>query len=189
MKLFLILLTTIYFFILSSCADTPAQLDKEITSSPKLDSNDCSGWIEVKEDKVMGTSTVTMKNPPTLRDTSFGVRKLILIDFGKRISSKGDVKIYFSAKVVGDLICFNDKSRINILFKDETRLEILSDIDFNCDGLVIVYFDNTDKKYLNDLKSKKIDIIRFWTTNGYVEGQLSERESAGFLKSLNCLIE
>jgi len=87
--------------------------------------------------------------------------------------------------------CIDKGSKINILFTDGTRLELLTDGDFNCKSKATVYFGDVfgKKKELNELKSKKVTTMRVWTSDSYVEEDFTTDNQNVFFYTVNCLMK
>jgi len=155
----------------------------ENKTQTNLDPNDCSNWIKTEEDKVSGKSYTGMKD--YLIVSKDGGKKGFGIDL--LLSGKGS--IIFSIKAVGAGSCIDEGNKINILFTDGTRMELASEIDFNCKGNATVYFGDVfgKKSQLNELKTKKIDVMRVWTSDSYVEEKFEPEQSEHFINALNCL--
>ena len=104
-------------------------------------------------------------------------------------SSKGGLILSIQAAGAGH--CIDKGSKINILFTDGTRLELASDGDFNCDAEATVYFGDIfgKKKELQELKSKKIQTMRVWTNESYVEQDFTPENQEEFFHVVNCLVE
>ncbi len=64
-------------------------------------------------------------------------------------------------QAVGAGSCIDEGSKINILFTDGTRLELVSEDDYNCKGKATAYFGDVfgKKTQLAELKTKKIQTM------------------------------
>lgn len=153
------------------------------TAPTNLDPNDCSNWIKTEEDKVSGKSYTLMKE--YLIVSKDGGKK----GFGISLMLSGKNSIILSIKAVGAGGCIDKGAKINILFTDGTRLELASDGDFNCKGNATVYFGDVfgKKKQLAELQTKKIDVMRVWTSDSYVEEKFEDEQAEQFKNALNCL--
>ncbi len=151
----------------------------------KLDPNDCSNWIKTEEDKVEGKSFTTIKD--YLIVSKDGGKN----GFGIYLMQSSDRSVILSIDVVGAGRCIDKGAKINILFTDGSRLELFTDGDFNCKGNATVYFGGIfgKKNELSDLKEKKIDIMRVWTSDSYVEEKFTDDQAVQFKNALNCLIK
>lgn len=154
-------------------------------STVKPGSSDCSNWIETRTDKVSGnTSTSAKSNIIVSTDggkKGFGV-------FMMR-GSKGGLILLITA--VGAGSCIDEGAKINILFDDGSRLELSSQGDFNCKGKATVYFGDVFGKYseLEQLKTKKIQTMRVWTNDSYVEKDFTKDNQEDFYNTINCLMK
>jgi hypothetical protein len=153
------------------------------SASTNLDPNDCSNWIKTEEDKVSGKSYTTMKE--YLVVSKDGGKK----GFGISLMLSGKGSIILSIKAVGAGSCIDRGAKINILFTDGSRLELSTDGDFNCKGNATIYFGNVfgKKKQLAELQTKKIDVMRVWTSDSYIEEKFEDEQAEQFKNSLNCL--
>lgn len=149
-----------------------------------LDPNDCSNWIKTTEDKVSGNSYTSMKD--FLIVSNEDGKKGLGISIMK--TSRGI--IIFDIKAVGAGSCIDKGAKINFLFTDESRLELFTDGDFNCKAMAKIYFgDSYGKKVqLSEIQNKEIDILRVWTSDGYVEEKFTNSQALHFKSSLNCLL-
>jgi hypothetical protein len=157
--------------------------DTVVSSSTYLDSNDCSNWIKTKEDKVSGKSFTTMKD--YLVVSNDGGKK----GLGISLMSTEKNSIILNIKAAGAGGCIDKGAKINILFTDETRLELATESDFNCKGNATVYFGDVfgKKKQLKELQTKKIDVMRVWTSDSYVEEKFEVEQAEQFKNVINCL--
>lgn len=145
-------------------------------------SGDCNKYIETTEDKVTGKSTTASKN-----------MLIVSKDGGKKgfgiFLMKGEKSVIISIQAVGAGGCIDDDAKMNILFRDGTRLELTNDGKFNCDAKYTLYFGGYfgKKKELELLKTKEIETMRIWTSKSYVEENFTDDQSNELLKSLNCI--
>jgi len=102
---------------------------------------------------------------------------------------EGSNSIILSATVVGAGGCIDDTNKMNILFRDGTRLELINNTKFNCDGNFVLYFGGVfgKKKELEQLKTKEIETMRVRTSKSYVEEDFTPENSKTFMKTLECL--
>ena len=152
------------------------------TFKTNLDPSDCSNWIKTEEDKVSGHSFTTIKD--YLIVSQDGGKK----GFGINLMLSGN-SIILSVKAKGASGCIDEGAKMNILFTDGSRMELNTDGKFNCKGDASVYFGGTfgKKKQLNELKEKKIDVMRIWTSDGHVEQKFEDDQAEQFKNALNCL--
>lgn len=79
--------------------------------------------------------------------------------------------------VFGSRGCVDEKSRIIIMYDDQTKIDVSGDHDFNCDphASYSISYDEADT-YL----TKNISKIRVYTKNGYVEEKLTPEQAREF---------
>jgi len=99
--------------------------------------------------------------------------------------------IIMSIKAVGAGSCIDDNDKVNILFRDGSKLELSNDNKFNCDAEFTLYFGGVfgKKKQLNELITKEIETMRVWTSRGHVQGDFSSKKSKILMNTLRCLSE
>ena len=152
-------------------------------SPASSNSSDCSNWISTETDKVSGTTSTVSKN--TLIVSTDGGKK----GFGILMmqSSKGGLII--SIKAVGAGSCIDEGAKINILFTDGSRLMLSNEGNFNCKGNSTIYFGGVfgKKSQLEELKTKKIQTLRVWTSDSYIEKDFSDDNQDEFYNVINCL--
>lgn len=146
---------------------------------------DCSKYISSTLDKVSGKENV-------------GGNKFIIVssDGGKTgfsiftLRSDSGV-IGFVIKVVDRSAggCINDSSKVNILFKDGTRLELTGASKFNCDGEVSLYFRGVfgNSSALEMLKTKPIETMRVHTFKSFVDRDFTPDQADQLMHQLSCL--
>ena len=141
----------------------------------------CDTYTTVHTDKVDGTSTKIMTESIIVSADSKSGLNITMINGGK--------SIILSIVAIGSSRCIDKGSKINVLFTDGTRLEIITDGTFNCKNNATVYFGGVfGKKYQKEeLCAKDIDIMRVWTSAGYVEEKFSKEQADKFKNSLKCL--
>lgn len=153
------------------------------TVQTKLDPNDCSNWISTETDKVEGR-TATAAKDIIIVSTNGGKKGLgILMMKG----SKGGVILVIQP--VGASNCIDEGAKINILFTDGSRLVLNNDGKFNCKGMSTVFLGEVygRKSELEELKIKKIQTMRAWTSDGFVEEDFTVGNQQEFLNVINCL--
>lgn len=145
--------------------------------------SDCSNWISTNVDKITGVSSTSVKSTLVV-STDGGIKGFGIF---MMLSGKGD--IILSIQAVGASQCVAERSIINILFTDGSRLELFNDGKFNCKGKATVYFGGSfgKKKELNELKSKSIQSMRVWTSDSYVEKDFTVDNQTEFKSVINCL--
>lgn len=86
--------------------------------------------------------------------------------------------------------CIDDKNIIYFLFTDSTRLEMISNSQYNCKGESVIYFGeyfNENDEALEALKTKTIKIIRITGTGSYVQRSLTIEQANTFRMQIQCL--
>ena len=146
-------------------------------------SSDCSNFIETTEDKMTGKKSTAAKS--TIVVSTDGGKK----GFGILLLQSSTGGLILSIQAVGAGSCVDEGNKINILFTDGSKLELASDGKFNCKGNATVYFGGIfgKKKQLEELRTKKIQTMRVWTSDGYVEKDFTEDNSNEFMQTTNCL--
>lgn len=130
-----------------------------------------------------GKSTISSANVLLVSDdggeTGFGIYFMIVSDV-----------IVVNIQVAGAGNCIDDNNKMNVLFRDGTRLELFNFESFNCEGMFSLYFKDTfdNIEQLNLLRTKEIETMRIWTTNSYVERDFSSAQSKKFMKTVDCLV-
>jgi hypothetical protein len=145
---------------------------------------DCSNYIMTEIDKVTGISSLTAKeilivsNDGGNNGFSFYILK----------SYRGT--IIFSIQVVGASNCIDDDDKMNVLFRDGTRIELTNDADFNCDANYTQYFGDIfgRMKELEMFRTKEVETIRIWTSNGYIEEDFNSEQSKQLIHTVDCLL-
>ncbi|HEY8936397.1 MAG TPA: hypothetical protein VIM65_14290 [Cyclobacteriaceae bacterium] len=105
--------------------------------------------------------------------------------------------IVLSIAVVGGGDCIDETNKMNIVFRDGTRLEMLNNGGFNCDAEFSVFFggDFGHKKELGLLLSREIESIKVTTRkstidkarNNVVEVPVSTETGKLIMESITCL--
>ena len=154
----------------------------EEEGTKKLDSVDCSEWVEPFVDKVSGESYKA------------GSNHLIVSDDGKNSLSfvfarSADDIVMVLITAIGAGSCIDKGDLINVVFTDGTRTELFSNAGFNCNKKARVFFKEGDGKNekLNMLTMKKIKTMRVWTNDSYVENNFTEDQSSVFKNTMQCL--
>lgn len=155
---------------------------KTVNTEPE-DNSDCSKYISTEVDKVTGKSIVAAKDMLIVsRDggkNGFGIYVLK--------SERGS--IIFSIQAVGAGSCIDDKNKMNVLFRDGTRLELINDGKFNCDAKYTQYFGGVfgKKKELEMFRTKEVETMRIWTSKSYVEENFTSNQSKELMNVVSCL--
>jgi len=143
----------------------------------------CDEYVTIDIDKVTGVKSAGIKEALIISKDG-GVN-----GFGLFMMKSDKGSIIFSFTVVGASSCIDDENKMNILFRDGTRMELINQGGFNCKAKYTNYFGNVfgKKKELELLKTKQIDVIRIWTSDGYVEESLTIENSDNIINTLRCL--
>lgn len=146
-----------------------------------LHSQDCEKWTKFHEDKVSGKGYYVNKESIIVTSDNKQGFNITLMETNK--------SIIFSIVAVGAGRCIDEKSRIQILFTDDTRIELLNNNDFNCENNSVVYFLNVFGRQweYDQLSTKNIKTMRVWTSNGYVEEDFSNAKSEQIKNVFRCL--
>lgn len=143
---------------------------------------ECSDLIITEEDKMTGKSSTGAKNTLIISD-----------DGGKNglgiYALNGSKSTIIIIQAVGAGSCIDDDNKLNILFRDGSRLELFNDAKFNCDAKMTLYFGGIfgKKKQLKELTSKEVETMRVWTSKSYVEKDFSSDQSKQLMQTLKCL--
>jgi hypothetical protein len=154
----------------------------ETTSSESTVSFECSDLISTETDKMTGKSSTAAKKTLIVSDdggeNGFGIYIL-----------KSSNSLIFSIQAVGAGGCIDDDNKMNVLFKDGTRLELVNDGKFNCDANFTLYFGGSfgKKKELEMFKTKEVETMRIWTSKSYVEKDFTAEQSKQLMKTVECL--
>ena len=145
---------------------------------------ECSELISTETDKMTGKSSTAAKN--TLIVSDDGGKN----GFGIFLMNSSSGSIIFSIQAVGAGGCIDDDNKMNILFRDGTRLELVNNGKFNCKSKFTLYFGGSfgKKKQLEMLRTKEIETMRIWTSKSYVEKNLTSEQSKQLMKTVDCLL-
>jgi hypothetical protein len=192
MKNLVVVALVTVMMVLASCGNAQKKAEQSKLDSTtiadsiaKVDYSDCSNWIKTEIDKVSGDTFTGAKNTLIVStdrgETGLGIFMMQGIDGG----------LILLIQAVGAGSCIDEEEKINILFTDGSRLELANDGEFNCKGEVTLYFGDKfgKKKQLEELKTKKIQTMRVWTSDGYVEEDFTKDNQEEFYYVINCLIK
>lgn len=142
----------------------------------------CEDLIAKEIDKVTGKYTVSAKEPLVISNKDEDKLNFLFV--------KGDKDIIIMViQALGAGGCIDDDDKINILFRDGTRLELRNNGKFNCDAMNTQYFGGLfgKKKELTMLREKEIETMRVWTSDGYVEEDFTLEQSTKLRLIMDCL--
>ena len=151
------------------------------SNSETIPSSDCSDLITTYLDKVTGFTARINKD-------AIIVSKDLKNGFSFYLIEKNSIFV-INLTVFGARTCIDETSKMNILFRDGTRLEFINNADYNCEGDFHVLFGGRYGriKLLEQLKTKEIEIMRIGTSQGNVDMDFTSENSLEFLKLLECL--
>lgn len=160
-----------------------AEKEKEKVAPPES-RNDCGAYIKTEVDKVTGDTTIKSKEPLLILSVKDGVRAGLGI-----VLLKISGFTIFTIGVVGVSACIDDDDKMNVLFRDGTRLELINGGKFNCDGAHTQYFGSAleQKENLEMFRTKEIETIRVWTSRGYREENFTPKQSKELMNVVDCL--
>ena len=97
--------------------------------------------------------------------------------------------VVLSIQAAGGGSCIDEDDKMNILFRDGTRIELINNGKFNCEGKFTLYLGGKigGKKELESFRSKEIETMRIWTSKSYVEKDFNDSESRQFMQTVSCL--
>jgi hypothetical protein len=201
MKKIIFTISILAFTVLSTFAQTEATTNDEkkvilnddgtwkyvetsVEKQEPVNSSDCSNYISTEVDKVTGKSTVAAKE--MLIVSKDGGKN----GFGFIIMKSDRGSIIFSIQAVGAGNCIDDDNKMNVLFRDGTRIELFNDGKFNCDAKYTQYFGGVfgKKKELEMFRTKEVETIRIWTSKSYVEEDFTSEQSKQLLHTVDCLL-
>lgn len=155
-------------------------------SASALITGDCSAFISVQEDRLTGEKTTTSPKDVIIvsKDGKDGLSMYWMLI--PRRSGGSVLVLALKAYGAG---CIDDASKVNILFRDGTKLTLVHGSKFNCDGDATLYFGSLygKKKELDLLCTKEIEVMRVWGRDTYIEEVFSEEQSMNLMNSGNCI--
>lgn len=156
--------------------------DKKTLPNPLVITGDCSDNLENVEDP--RTRVITTRSRNMIIVAEKDDRKEINISMQK--GAKDVISIIFH--LVGAGQCIGDGNKINIVFTDGSRLDLINDFS-NCRGESTANFGGNygRKKPFAELQTKKIKSIKVWTSEGSLMQNLSPANQEEFQQMLNCL--
>jgi len=141
------------------------------SNTETISSLDCSDIITTYLDKVTGFTARVNKEPII-------VSKDLKNGFSFYLFEKNSIFV-INLQVFGASSCIDETSKMNILFRDGTRLEFINNAEYNCDGNFTLYFGGVYGriKLLEQLKTKEIEIMRIGTTQGNIDMDFTSENS------------
>lgn len=147
----------------------------------KVDPGDCSTLTTEETDKMTGkTSKYLSETLVVSKDNKNGLGISLV---------KTAQTLIFVTRAVGAGSCINDDNKMNLLFRDGSRMEVTNMGKFNCKANFTLYLGGEfrTKKELAELQAKEIATMRIWTSDGFVEEDFTPEQSAIFKAAVGCL--
>ena len=155
------------------------------------DDHDCANWIRTRTDKVSGVVMVTSKSSVVVSSDRGSKALSISVMATPAVPEVGEQSegLILSIRVTGAGACVDKGDRVDILFTDGTRMELAHRGDFNCKAKSIVYFGGLfgHEKELRTLGQKKVETMRVWTTDSYVQEDFSDEAATALMYTIRCL--
>jgi hypothetical protein len=148
---------------------------------------DCTHYINIEEDRVTGSTSVGAKEILIVVDEE-NPNKMFGIDIWSSSSVRATV---LDIQIRGGANCIDSGDKINILFRDGTRLEERNIGDFNCDPKFNLYFGDVfgRENILKQFGEKEVEIMRIQTMDRSVEIDFSEVHSKQLMNLAKCMID
>jgi len=152
-----------------------------ILLTTSLYSQDCDKWVKYHEDKVGGTGYYVNKESIIITDDNTTGFNITVMETNK--------SVIFSITAIGAGRCIDEKSKVQILFTDDTRIEMLTNNKFNCENSAVVYMLNLfgRKWEYEQLSTKNIKTMRVWTSRGHIEQDFSDEKSEQLKNVFRCV--
>jgi hypothetical protein len=152
-------------------------------------SGECAAFIRADLDTLSGTlSRSSKENIVISQDGKNGLTFVIL---------ELDKVIIFAITVVGGGDCIDDKNKMTVIFRDGTKVDMLNNAEFNCDGEFEVFLSGSfgSKSQLEMFRSKEIQSVRVETRKStidktrknFVEESFTPEQSKLLMKTVDCL--
>jgi len=141
----------------------------------------CENVMKVTVDKVSGKSFRSMRGRVICSDDSENGLSFMM--------TKGSSSLILCIRAFGSGSCIGEDQKVNFLLEGDVRLTLKHDSDFNCKNKFLLYFGGVfgKRKELALFQSKLIKTVRVWTTDGYVEEDLSEDQARKLRKAFECI--
>ncbi len=158
----------------------------ETTTTETTKCLDCADLISTRTDETTGEFIATSKE-----------ELIISEDGGKtgfRISAMSITGLLFlDIKVVGLRRHEYDDNKMDVLFRDGTRLELVTRGTSYPTAFEVSFggsFEEEEKeaKELEIFGKKEVETMRIWTSNRYVEKDFSSDQSKQLMKTFDCLL-
>ena len=160
-----------------------------ITDEIDYTKTDCSNWIVTKTDAVTGKKETKLKEAIVFNKTLINGKRYKVGKNNLELSLRTDKsEIVLDFHVLNLGACADDEDKINILFTDNTRMELKNQAQYNCDAVIAIWLPKNSKK-LKELMTKKIKTIRPTMNNKYFDIECVENSSIHLNNAIKCLIE
>lgn len=144
---------------------------------------ECDAYISTEVDKVTGKSSTAARKSIVVSEN--GGKK----GFGFFLMNSKNTLI-MSITAVGASGCIEEDAKMNVLFTDGTRLELVNDGKFNCKSKFTLYFGGSfgGNSELKHFMNKEVEIMRIWTSKSYVEETFTQQQREDLKHTVNCLV-
>lgn len=149
-----------------------------------LKSQDCSKLVKTIEDKVEDLNfQATINNLIVAKNENEG----LIISMQNGNSDKSTLVL--SILVAGAGNCIEKDSEMKIVFMDGTKLTLVNQSGFNCKNKFNLFLGKSLNKEseLDQLRTKKIKIMRVYTSKSFIDGEFTEQNQNDFIEIVNCL--
>lgn len=146
----------------------------------------CSRYIVKTYDKISGNYMISNPDGFNIKNGKSQL-SILMLTLNDRAVVYDCISLNF---YIDGVVCCPDKeNEINILFKDDTRITLYNNEDFNCKGHYEVYLGGAigNVNVLTSLLSQKIEAIRLHAHQGFFDFDFDSTSSTKFFKQINCL--
>jgi hypothetical protein len=149
-----------------------------LLNSP-LFAQDCDGVVVEYEDEVTGRAIIYAADI----SNRYGEKVYTISPMG----GKGVINLFFDMKNVDG--CIDRNAEIIFLFTDTTRIQVISNSEFNCDMKAAVHMGGVfgKKNLINAITTKKVKKIRIYTVKSYEEYVLNDDDAYALMVECYCL--
>jgi hypothetical protein len=156
---------------------------KAAAVAPAAEPLSCDALVVERADQMTGNSTRFLKKGIGL---SGGDDTVLILGL---FSMQDGEALAWTLTAIGAGPCVDEDDKINVLFRDGSRLELENDGDFACDRKSTVYFGGPFGKQASAqrLAQDEVATIRVWTRGQYVQKDLPAAESKKLMAAFGCL--
>ena len=153
--------------------------------SPSRDFGDnysCSTLMKSEKDEFTGKVMTSIAEGIVVSDDE-------TTGFGINLFSRDDNDLIFlTIKTVGAGNCVEERDRIYINFVDGSKMELVHMGGFDCDATATVYFGRGygNRRKLKELSEKRIEAMRVWVGDKYVDKRFSGENSLALMNAVRC---